>query len=140
MKLVSSPFSFKGEGYLGKIYRPYIQVLISSGKIDEWIPTEMIVDTGADYTLFPKRFAELLLVNLAKECKMDKTHGVGGQEIIYLCKKSVRIKIGDFEKEIPVGFLNRDDIPALLGRLQILEILKLTLENRVVILEHNPKI
>lgn len=137
MKLASSPFSFKGEGYLGKIYRPYIQVLITSGKIDEWIPTEMIVDTGADYTLLPRRYAELLLINLKKECKEDRTYGVGGQEIIYLCKKGISIKIGDFEKEIPVGFLNRDNIPALLGRLQIIEILKLTLENRIVTLESN---
>lgn len=137
MKLLSSPFSFKGESYLGKIYRPYIQVLITSGKIDEWIPIEMIVDTGADYTLFPKKYAQLLLINLEKECKLDKTYGVGGQEIIYLCKKGIRIKISNFEKEIPVGFLNRDNIPALLGRLQIIEILKLTLENKVVTLEYN---
>lgn len=136
MKLLSSPFSFKGEGYLGKIYRPYVQVLITSRKIDEWIPTEMIVDTGADYTLFPKKYAQLLLINLEKECKLDITYGVGGQERIYLCKKGVNIKIGNFEKEIPVGFLNRDNIPALLGRLHIIEILKLTLENMIVTFEY----
>lgn len=138
MKLLSSPFSFKGKGYLGKIYRPYIQVLITSGKIDEWLPTEMIVDTGADYTLFPRKYAELLSINLRKECKADITYGVGGQEIIYLCKEGIRIKIGDFEKEIPVGFLNRDNIPTLLGRLQIIEILKMTLEHRVITFEYNP--
>lgn len=138
MKLLSSPFSFKGEGYLGKIYRPYIQVLITSGKIDEWLPTEMIVDTGADYTLFPKRYAELLSINLRKECKTDITYGVGGQEIIHLCKKGVSIRIGNFEKEIPVGFLNQDNIPALLGRLQTIEILKMTIEHRVITFEYNP--
>lgn len=135
MRLISSRFSFKGEGYLGKIYRPYIQILVSSDKIDEWIPIEMIVDTGADYTLFPKRYALLLGINLEKECKVDKTHGVGGQEIIYLRKKGVQIRMGNFEKEIPVGFLNRDNIPALLGRLQTLELLKLTMENSIITLE-----
>lgn len=135
MKILSTPFSFKGEGYLGKIYRPNIQAFIGSNKIDELIPLEMIVDTGADYTLLPKRYAKLLAINLEKECIADITHGVGGQEIIYLCKKSVRIKIGDFEKIIPVGFLNRDNIPALLGRLANLEVLKLTMEKMTIVLE-----
>lgn len=135
MKILSTPFSFRGESYLGKIYRPNIQLSIGSNKIDEFIPLEMIVDTGADYTLLPKRYAQLLAINLEKECKVDKTHGVGGQELIYLCKKEVKIKIGNFEKEIPVGFLNRDNIPALLGRLQTLECLKLTMENMIITLE-----
>lgn len=135
MKLLSSPFTFKGEGYLGKIYRPYIQISVTSQRIDEWIPIEILVDTGADYTLFPKRYAQLLVIDLQSECKIDKTHGVGGQEIIYLCKRSVRIKIGHFEKIVPVGFLDRDNIPALLGRLETLEILKFTMEDKVITLE-----
>lgn len=135
MKILSSPFSFKGEGYLGKIYRPYIQILITSNKIDEWIPTEMIIDTGADYTLFPKRYAKLLGINLNKDCRLEKTQGVGGQEVIYLCKKNVHIKIGNFKREIPVGFLNRDDIPSLLGRLQALEVLTLIMRDKISQLE-----
>lgn len=135
MKILSSPFSFRGDGYLGKIYRPYIQILISSDKISEWIPTEMVVDTGADYTLFPKRYAELLGINLHKDCKSEETQGVGGKEKIYLCKKGISIKIGVFKKQIPVGFLNRDNIPSLLGRLQALEILTLTMKDKIIQLE-----
>ena len=135
MKILSSPFSFKGDGYLGKIYRPYIQILITSNKIDEWIPTEMIVDTGADYTLFPKRYAGILGINLNKDCKLEKTQGVGGQEKIYLCKRGVLIKIGEFKREIPVGFLNRDNIPSLLGRLQALEVLILNMKDKTTQLE-----
>ncbi len=135
MKILSTPFSFKGEGYLGKIYRPSIQAFIGSNNIDEFIPIEMIVDTGADYTLLPKRYAKLLAINLEKECIADMTHGIGGQGIIYRCKKSVRIKIGEFKKVIPVGFLNRDNIPSLLGRLQALEILTLITKNKITQLE-----
>lgn len=135
MKILSTPFSFRGDGYLGRIYRPYIQILISSNKINEWIPTEMIVDTGADYTLFPKRYAELLGINLKKDCKLEETQGIGGKEEIYLCKKSIFIKIGIFKKQVPVGFLNRDNIPSLLGRLQALEILTLTMKNHITQLE-----
>lgn len=135
MKILSSPFSYRGDGYLGKIYRPYIQILISSNKINEWIPTEMIVDTGADYTLFPKRYTQLLGINLRKDCKLEETQGIGGKETIYLCKKNILIKIGVFKKQIPVGFLNRDNIPSLLGRLQALEILTLTIKDKIIQLE-----
>lgn len=135
MKILSSPFSFRGDGYLGKIYRPYIQILISSNKISEWIPTEMIVDTGADYTLFPKRYAQLLEVNFNKDCRTEETQGVGGKEKIYLCKKNILIRIGTFKKQIPVGFLNRDNIPSLLGRLQALEILTLIMKKKIIQLE-----
>lgn len=135
MKIISSRFSFRGEGVLGKIYRPYVQILITSNKIDEWIPVEMIVDTGADYSLFPKRYAELLRIELETECFLEDTYGVGGKEAIYLYKKGVGIKIGSYETRIPVGFLNRNDIPALLGRLQCLELLTLVMKDKTTILE-----
>lgn len=135
MKLSSSPFSFRGEGYLGKIYRPYIEVLISSLKIKEWIPVEMIVDTGADYTLLPKRYAELLNISVLKECRLEKTYGVGGQETIYLCKKLVKMRISKFNSVIAVGFLDRDNIPALLGRLGAIEALTLIMKNQITTLE-----
>lgn len=135
MKILSSPFSFRGSGHLGNIYRPYVQLLITSDKIDEWIPIEMIVDTGADYSLFPKRYAELLGIDLEKECFEQITYGVGGKEGIYLYKKGIRIKRGDWQERIPLGFLGRDDVPPLLGRLKCLEILTLIMKNRTTILE-----
>lgn len=135
MKLLSSPFKERGQGYLGKIYRPYIEILITSRKIDEWIPIEILIDTGADYTLLPKRYAELLGVNLEKDCYQDKTLGVGGQEKIYLYKKGIMIKLASFKREIPVGFLNRDNVPPLLGRLECLEVLTLIMKDKITTLE-----
>ncbi len=41
--------------------------------------------------------------------------GIGGKEKVYLHKK-VKIKLGSWERGVPVGFLARDDIPSLLGR------------------------
>lgn len=135
MRLLSSPFDFRGEGYLGKIYRPYIQVLLTSKNIDELIPVEVLVDTGADYTLLPKKYADLLGINLLKECRLDRTHGIGGVEKIYLCQNLITLKINDFKKIIPVGFLDRDSIPPLLGRLEALEVLVLIMKNKMTILE-----
>lgn len=135
MRLLSSPFRYRGEGYLGKIYRPYIVVHITAKKITEIIPVEMLVDTGADYTLFPQKYAGLLGINLERDCKTEKTYGVGGAEKIYLCKDKVELEIGVWKKIIPVGFLSRDDIPALLGRLNLLEALTLIMKEKKTILE-----
>ncbi|MBI4009453.1 retroviral-like aspartic protease family protein [Candidatus Roizmanbacteria bacterium] len=128
MKLAKSPFSFIGRTRLGKIYRPYVVVSFFSKLLDRWLPIEMVIDTGADYTLLPKRYSTLLGINLDAECFKQKTLGVGGEEIVYQYK-TLSMKLYSWEREIPVGFLNRDDVPALLGRLECLERLKLTLAN-----------
>lgn len=134
MKIISSPFQFRGSGYLGPIYRPYLVVELSSSKIDEWIPVEMIVDTGADYCLLPKKYAQILRIDLFKECFLKETLGIGGKEKVYLYK-NLYARINNWERKIPVGFLSKDHIPALLGRLQCLEVLKLLMENHITKLE-----
>lgn len=134
MKIISIPFQFRGVGHLGAIYRPYIIVTIKS-RLDEWIPIEMIIDTGADYTLLPHKYAQILGINLKKDCFLNETYGIGGKERVYLYKRGIFIKIHNWHKKIPVGFLSRDDTPALLGRLQGLETIKLIMQNHVTTLE-----
>lgn len=80
----------------------------------------MIVDTGADYTLLPLSDAADLGVDLEKDCRSFETRGIGGTETVYLLKRRIRVKIGDFTSNIPIGFLARDDIPELLGRQECL--------------------
>lgn len=135
MKLISAPFSFKGKSYLGVIYRPYITVFITSKNIDEWVPIEMIVDSGADYTLLPKKYAQLLSIDLTKDCFPQETSGIGGKEKVYLCKRLVQIKIGNWKETIPVGILARNDIPGLLGRLDCLEKLELVMKDLTTTLD-----
>ena len=118
---------------LGIIQRPYAIVFIQS-KNKEWYPIEMLVDTGADYTLLPRKYAYILGIDLATECVAKTTLGIGGQETIYLYK-SLSIKLGDWFRKIPVGFLERDDVPPLIGRLEFIEILKVIFENYTTIFE-----
>ena len=104
----------------GKIYRPVAKVFFFSKSKRRWYETWMIVDTGADYTLLPKYFSERLGVNLAKECNLFETSGIGGREKVYLYNR-MKVKLGSWERIIPVGFLSRDNIPPLLGRYKFLE-------------------
>ena len=133
-KIASFPFTFIDKTKLGDIYRPYATVLIFSKLRKSWQPIEMVIDTGADYTLFPKRYAFIFGIDLEGECSVETTLGVGGSETVYLYKKLL-IKISNWQKEIPVGFLERDDVPPLLGRLSCLEALRLTFNNRVSVFE-----
>lgn len=114
-------FSFERDHspILGTIYRPVVQVFFLS-KNGRWFETWMIVDTGADYTLLPKYFSKRLGVDLKKDCKLFGTIGIGGKEKVYFLK-SIKAKLGAWERTIPVGFLDRDDIPPLLGRHLFLE-------------------
>ncbi len=132
-QIASFPFAYIGNTKLGKIYRPYAFVSAFSKIRRKWQPIEMIIDSGADYTLLPKRYAAVLGIRL-EECEREKSVGIGGAEIVYQYK-SLPIKIGTWEQKIPVGFLEREDIPALMGRLGCIEAIKLIFEDHKSILE-----
>ena len=100
---------------LGIIYRPIAQVFFYSKVKDVWREIWMLVDTGADYTLLPKYLSQRLGINLEKDCKKLLTGGVGGTERVYFLK-SIKAKLGGWERNIPIGFLDRDEIPPLMGR------------------------
>ena len=94
----------------------------------------MVIDTGADYSLLPKRYAGILGIDLIKDCFAETTLGIGGSESVYQYK-NLPIKIGKWQKEIPVGFLERDDIPPLLGRLSCLEVFRLIFDKKESVFE-----
>lgn len=88
----------------------------------------MLVDTGADYTLLPYFLAYPLGINPITDCKVIHTKGVGGTNKVYLFKRKVKVKLGEFKREIPVGFLDNDYIPPLLGRQEFFETFKVTFD------------
>jgi predicted aspartyl protease len=100
---------------LGKIHRPVAQAFFWAGTKKLWTEVWMLVDSGADYTLLPRYLADRLQVNLEKECKIFNTFGVGGGERVYFLPK-IKVKLGKWERIIPAGFLERNEIPPLLGR------------------------
>lgn len=132
-QIASFPFAYIGDTKLGKIYRPYAFVLAFSKIRKKWQPIEMVIDSGADYTLLPKRYAVVLGVRL-EECIREKSVGIGGAEMVYQYRY-LPIKIGTWEQKVPVGFLEREDVPALMGRLGCIEVIKLIFEGHKSILQ-----
>ncbi|PIZ65729.1 hypothetical protein CO051_06180 [Candidatus Roizmanbacteria bacterium CG_4_9_14_0_2_um_filter_39_13] len=114
------PFEKRPSSIFKDVFRPVAQVFLYSEAKKIWYEIWMIVDTGADYTLLPKHLADRLGIDLNKECRLFKTSGIGGEEKVYL-KKNLKVKIGNWKRIVPVGFLNKENIPPLLGRQGFLE-------------------
>ena len=133
-KIAEFPFKHIALGSFGHIFRPYALCEIELVDQSQWISAEMIVDTGADYTLLPVAYADILGVNLAKDCIEENTFGIGGREKVYLYK-GLHIKIAHLQKRVTVGFLSSNSAPPLLGRLGFLETMKVVFYNSVTAFE-----
>lgn len=116
-------FSFEKSGkmYFGQIFRPIAKVSFKSPKNNIWTDTWMVVDTGADFTILPRYLSQDLGISLEHGCIKDVTKGVGGQQVIYLCKSRIKAKIGSLEREVPLAFFDSNEVPPILGRLGFLE-------------------
>lgn len=113
---VKTPFKKEGSGIFGIVTRPYVPVNFWLKKLNIWAEIMMIVDSGADYTLLPKFYAEKLGINLRRDTSKFSTSGVGGAASVYMLKGKQTITLFDWERKIPLGFLDDNDVPPLLGR------------------------
>lgn len=127
MAKIIFPFRKEKSVIFGAIFRPIAKVFFWSAKWQKWEEIWMVVDTGADHTLLPGYLAPRLGVDLTSGCEKHKTGGVGGEEVVYLYKDQ-KVRLGGWNKVIPVGFLDRDNIPPLLGRQDFLEDLRVIFE------------
>jgi len=123
MDSISFPYENKSSPIFKIIKRPVAKVKLFSLKRKRWFEYSMIVDTGADYTVFPFSVAGDLSIDIEKECNQYFTRGIGGSEKVFISKKKIPVKIGDYQLKISLGFLERDDIPPLLGRQECLDVL-----------------
>ena len=117
----------------GFIYRPYADVILY-GKHGRPRKVTMIVDTGADYTILPRREAALLGIDLSRDCLVHTTYGVGGPQTVYLYQ-NLEVELGEQKLTIPVGFLDKNDVPPLLGRHQCMELFKTCFDQGIVSFE-----
>ncbi len=84
-------------------------------------------------TYLPRSYATYLGIDLTADCLAQTTHGIGGIETVYVFKNLI-LKIGDFKRKIPVGFLDRDDVPPLFGRHECLETFRTILDKQIITL------
>lgn len=118
---VSFRYEALGDLGFGQIYRPVALVRFFSPVTEKSVKVWMIVDTGADYTILPRHFAQKLRISLERDCSKDITTGVGGNQTVYFYKGKLKVLIGPEERQVPLAFFDNNEVPALLGRLGFLE-------------------
>lgn len=118
---ISFPYKEEHSNIFGSIKRPVAIVSFWSVKFEKFLDFTFIVDTGADYTLFPYSKAADLGIKPEKDCHLFRTLGIGGEEKVFLLPK-IKMRLGREERYLPVGFLKRDNIPPLLGRYKCLDV------------------
>lgn len=123
---VSFPFERRPSPLFGAVYRPMAVTELWSRKLRGWVRVAMLVDTGADYTLLPDVYASHFGIRLQAESRLFETMGIGGTERVRLLR-NWPMRLGGWERQIPIGFLTRNDVPPLLGRQACLETFKVTL-------------
>lgn len=102
----------------GTILRPVASLEFKSGS-GEWIEIRMYIDSGADMTLIPLSFGRLLGLALRKE-DIKHLRGVGGGEVPVIVAR-VDIRMDDVEFPIDVAWTLEEDVPPLLGRLDVFD-------------------
>lgn len=103
----------------GEIYKPVARVSFWSERYRSWVRFQMLVDTGADYSILP-RFAAVLLGFELKKLKQVQSFGTAGEHKLFFQNK-IKTKLGPFTREIPVAFSSSSKTPPLLGRQDFLE-------------------
>ncbi len=112
---------------VGTIKRPVADILVRS-EDGEWIEFHPFIDSGADITLLPYSFG--IMLGLSKELKNIKelkgVRGIGLPVII----THVKMRIGEIELEPRVAWALIEEVPPLLGRLDIFDRFEIIFKER----------
>ena len=135
---VAFRYERRASAVFGAVHRPVARVELYSPVFQQWLAYTMVVDTGADYCVLPASVALDLGVEL-KGCESQTASGVGGQQRVFLLR-SARMRLGPWEFQAPIGFLERDDLPPLLGRVRCVDRFDLRLCNFVTTLAARPRL
>lgn len=94
------------------ILRPFVKVNFNG--ILEWL----YFDSGADITLVTLSFGKLLGFKLKEGEEIKELKGIGDGKIPYVIR-SVKMKIGENEFDCRIAWSLVEDVPMVLGRLDV---------------------
>lgn len=115
MKKYIFPYGFRFYFEKKKVFAfPAIELSLSKENSQKEFSFLVLVDSGAEISLFTKSDAELLGLSLARGEAVEIGSASGDKFLAF--KHTLVIKIRDKQFKVKVAFSSRDDTPRLLGR------------------------
>ncbi len=102
---------------IGVIWKPYAMVRVITNERN--YRCQMLIDSGADITLIPKKAGDYLGFEPDKEM-IREIRGIGEGAVPYIIK-TVQIEIGEYQIKGRIGWVLIEEVPFLLGRLDIFD-------------------
>ena len=116
---------------LGVIYRPVAEAIFING--DKEVRDFPYIDSGADITLIPRSVGELLGLGVGGE-EIKEMGGVGGSKVPTILK-TLKVRIGEFEFPIKIAWALVEDVPPLLGRVDVFDKFEVTFKQKQKVTE-----
>jgi hypothetical protein len=110
---------------VGFSYLPIAEVEIRFGRRS--VRIEMTVDSGADLVMIPRYVGHDLGLSL-RGSAVRNLAGIGGG-VPYVLKR-VKLGIGSIALDARIAWAQRDDVPALLGRMDVFDRLRITFDGK----------
>ena len=113
--MIEFPFKKRHSKQLGVIYKPLIPVTIVEPQYS--VNLFMLLDSGADLSLIPYSVGEAIGLELDMHNRSE-VQGIGEGSIPYILSQVV-LHIGEREMPIRVGWALLEEVPLILGRLDV---------------------
>lgn len=120
-------FSYKEKesSILGKVLRPLIKIEIFSQLKNEWeVIGDVLADTGADISVFPRFIGETIIEDIAVG-EYIEIKGIVPTSVLIAFAHKIKMKVADKEFETKVAIADSNDVPPILGRYIALDLFNL---------------
>lgn len=121
--------------FYGQILRPVADVIMEAN--GNKVELSMYIDSGADITMIPLRFGQALGFKQTPSDKILEIRGVSGKGMPYIIKPA-KIQIGPKHLKIRVAWALIEEVPLLLGRMDIFPKFKITFNKNKEYISFSP--
>ena len=101
----------------GVVYYPIAKIKVKA--IEDWIDIDVVVDSGAVITLFPRTLCSLIGLNF-EDGRKTLLRSVAHEELPVRVHR-VSMQIGDEAFKADVAFAETDRVPYILGRFNVFD-------------------
>lgn len=130
--MIEFPFKKTLSKNLGEIAQPIIPVTIIGPRRS--VQVSMLLDSGADISLLPYAIGNAIGLEVDLKRRRE-VHGIGEGGVAYILS-DVTLKIGGCEIPVRVGWTLIEEVPPILGRLDVFRQFSIEfreLENRILL-------